>query len=79
MKLSERGNFRRFSSPTILRGDTPFMGATVQQWDDVFTGSMSKTLIEVKRRVMSGPRRDVSQAITSDLASFAGRRLAGHK
>ena len=77
MKPKVRSNSRRFSSPTILQGDAPFLGATVQEWDTAFTGNMDKTLAEVKRRAMgNGPKRDASKAITFDLASFAGKRLA---
>lgn len=59
----------RFSSPTVLRGDAPFLGGTVQQWDDAFTGNMDKTLAEVKKLALSAPKRDVSLATTFDLAS----------
>ena len=48
----------RFSSPTVLRGDAPFLGATVQQWDDAFTGNMDKSLAEVKKLAMSVAERN---------------------
>lgn len=48
----------RFSSPTVLRGDAPFLGATVQQWDDAFTGNMDKTLAEVQKLAMSAAERN---------------------
>lgn len=80
MKLKSRGTARRFSSPTILRGDAPFLGATVEQWDKAITGDMDKTLAEVKRRATEkGPKRDASKATTFDLATFAGKRLASTK
>ena len=79
MKLKIR-SARRFSSPTVLKGDAPFLGATVQEWDKAITGDMDKTLAQVKLRAMgSGPKRDASKATTSDLASFAGKRLANAK
>lgn len=59
----------RFSSPTVLRGDALFLGGTVQQWDDAFTGNMDKTLAKVKKLALSAPKRDVSLATTFDLAS----------
>lgn len=43
---------RRFSSPTVLKGDAPFLGATVQEWDKAITGNMDKTLAQVKLRAM---------------------------
>jgi hypothetical protein len=68
---------KRFSSPTVLRGDAPFLGATVQVWDDALTGNMEKSLAKVKKLAMgNGPKKDVSKATTFDLASFAGKRLA---
>jgi hypothetical protein len=80
MKLKIRSSARRFSSPTVLKGDAPFLGATVQEWDKAITGDMDKTLAQVKLRAMgNGPKRDVSKATTSDLASFAGKRLANAK
>ena len=76
MKLKVRSIVRRFSSPTILKGNAPFLGATVQEWDKAITGNMDKTLAEVKLRAMgNGPKRDASKATTFDLASFAGKRL----
>ena len=80
MKLKTRGDSHRFSSPTGLKGDAPFLGATVQEWDQAITGNMEKTLAEVKLRAMSNsPKRDASKATTFDLASFAGKRLASAK
>ena len=80
MKLKIRSSARRFSSPTVLKGDAPFLGATVQEWDKAITGDMDKTLAQVKLRAMgNGPKRDASKAITFDLASFAGKRLANAK
>lgn len=80
MKLKARSISYRFSSPTILKGDSPFLGATVQEWDKAITGNMDKALAEVKLRAMgSAPKRDASKATTFDLASFAGKRLANTK
>lgn len=79
MKLKIR-SAPRFSAPGVLRGDAPFLGATVQQWDDAITGNMDKSLALVKLRVLgSGPKRDVSKATTFDLASFAGKQLTKPK
>lgn len=78
MTLKIRGP-RRFSSPGVLQGDAPFLGATVQQWDDTLTGNMEKSLADIKRRTASAPKRDVSEAVTSDLASFVGNQLASAK
>ena len=80
MTLKIRTSARRFSSPTILKGDAPFLGATVQEWDKAITGNMDKTLAQVKLRAMgNGPKRDASKATTFDLASFAGKRLSSAK
>lgn len=79
MKLKMRGKADRFASPTSLRGDAPFLGATVKQWDHAIVGNMEQTLAQIKRRAESGPKRDVNDATTFDLASYAGRRLAGRK
>ena len=80
MKLKSRGNARRFSAPTVLKGDAPFLGATVEQWDKAITGEMDKTLAEVRQLVTgNGPKRDASKATTFDLATFAGKRLASTK
>lgn len=80
MKSKLRSNLRRFSSPTVLRGDAPFLGATVQEWDDAITGNMDKTLAEVKLRATgNGPKRDTSKATTFDLATAVGKRLANAK
>jgi hypothetical protein len=78
MKL-KRGP-KRFSSPTVLRGDAPFLGATVKEWDDAFTGNMEKSLAKVKILAHAdSPKRDVSKATTFDLASSVSKRLAGVK
>ena len=80
MKTRLHSNARRFSSPTVLKGDASFLGATVREWDKAILGNMDKTLAQVKLRAMSdGPKRDVTKATTFDLASFAGRRLANTK
>lgn len=80
MKHKSRGNDHRFSSPTILKGETPFLGATVDQWDKAITGEMDKTLAEVRQLVAgNGPKRDASRATTFDLATFGGKRLASTK
>jgi hypothetical protein len=80
MKPRFHGNARRFSSPTVLKGDAPFLGATVQEWDAAITGNMDQTLAQVKLRAQgNGPKRDASKATTSDLASVAGKRLAREK
>lgn len=79
MKLKARGS-KRFSFPTVLRGDAPFLGATVKVWDDALTGNMEKSLARVKILAQgNGPKRDVSKVTTFDLASFAGKRLATAK
>lgn len=76
MKLKIR-SVRRFSSPTVLHGDAPFLGATVQEWDAAITGDMDKTLAQLKLRALgNGPKRDASKATRFDLASFAGKRLS---
>jgi hypothetical protein len=60
----------RFSSPTVLRGDAPFLGATVKEWDDVFTRNFSKNLAEVRRLVLSGAhKRNAATATSFDLGS----------
>jgi hypothetical protein len=80
MKLKLRNNTHRFASPTVLKGDAPFLGATVQEWDKAITGNMDKTLAQVKLCAMgNAPKRDASKATTFDLATFAGKRLAGAK
>jgi hypothetical protein len=80
MKLKLRSSVHRFTSPTVLNGDAPFLGATVQVWDAAITGNMDKTLADVKLRAMgNGPRRDATMATTFDLASFASKRLANAK
>ena len=70
---------RRFASPGVLHGDAPFLGATVKEWDDALTGNMEKSLAEIKLRAATGSKRDASKAVTSDLASAVGKRLAGVK
>jgi len=80
MKFKVRINSCSFSFPTILKGDALFLAATVQQWDKAITDNMDKTLAEFKLRAMgNGPKRDASKAITFDLASCAGERLASAK
>lgn len=80
MKPKLHNSARRFSSPTVLRGDAPFLGATVQEWDKAIVGNMDKTLAQVKLRAMgAGPKRDASKATTFDLASFASKRLVNTK
>lgn len=77
MKLKVRS---RFSSPTVLKADSPFLGATIQVWDKAITGNMDKTLAEVNRRAMGSiPKRDASKATTFDLASAVGKRMANTK
>ena len=79
MKLKTR-SARRFSSPTVLRGDAPFLGATVQEWDKALTGNLDKTLAQVKQRATgNSPKRDAAKATTLDVASSVGKRLAGAK
>lgn len=46
-------NKLRFQAPTVLRADAPFLGATVQQWDDAFTGNMEKSLAKVKKLALT--------------------------
>ncbi|MYN29197.1 hypothetical protein [Duganella levis] len=79
MKLKIRGEANRFKHPTMLRGDAPFLGATVKQWDQAIVGNMERTLAEIKRHAALSPKRDVNTATTFDLASYAGRRLANRK
>ena len=79
MKLKMRGESYRFKHPTTLRGDTPFLGATVRQWDQAIVGNMEQTLAEIKRHAELSPKRDVNTATTFDLASYAGRHLANRK
>ncbi|MPQ56232.1 hypothetical protein [Duganella sp. FT27W] len=78
MTLKIRGP-RRFESPGVLRGDAPFLGATVAEWDRAILGNMEKTLAEIKLRTTNAPKRDASKAVTSDLASSVSKRLAGIK
>lgn len=79
MKLKMRGEAHRFKHPTVLRGDAPFLGATVRQWDNAIVGNMEQTLAEIKRHAALSPKRDINTATTFDLASYAGRRLAKQK
>lgn len=80
MTLKVRSGSRRFSTPTVLNGDAPFLGATVQEWDRAITGNVDKTLAQVKLRAIgNGPKRDAAKATTFDLVSFAGKRLANAK
>lgn len=75
MKPTIRASAPRFSAPTELKGDSPFLGATVQEWDDALTGNMHKSVAEVKRRAMdTAVKRDASKATSTDVASsFAAR------
>lgn len=76
MKIVTRRHPRQFAAPTVLKGDTPFLGATVEQWDKALTGNMAETMVKVRARVQSNaPKRDVSKATTFDLASSIGKRL----
>lgn len=70
---------RRFDSQGVLLRDAPFLGATVKQWDDALTGNIEKTLTEIKLHTANAPKRDISKAITSNLASSVSKRLAGVK
>lgn len=54
----------RFSSPTVLHGDAPFLGATVQEWDDFFTGNMDASLAKVKELALTGPKRPLPTFVT---------------
>lgn len=79
MKLTNRGP-KRFSNPTVLRDDAPFFGSTVKVWDDAITGNMAQTLAKIKLLVEGdGPKRDISTASTSDVASFVSKSLANKK
>jgi hypothetical protein len=79
MKSNTR-NVRRFSNPTVLNTEAPFLGATVREWDRAITGDIDKTLNTIKLQAMgNGPKRDASKATTFDLASFVGRQLASVK
>lgn len=40
MKIKTRGEAHRFKHPTELRGDAPFLDATVRQWDKAIVGNM---------------------------------------
>lgn len=73
------GGPRRFYAPGVLKGDAPFLGATVAEWDRAITGNMGKTLADIKLRTDNAPKRDASQAVTSDLASAVSKRLATGK
>ena len=79
MKPKTPSKSSRFGNPTALDAEAPFFGATVQEWDKAFTGNMDKTLAEIKLRASSGPKRNASKAVTSDLASAVGKRLANAK
>ncbi|SHN12963.1 hypothetical protein SAMN05192549_104504 [Duganella sacchari] len=79
MKLKLRGTLDRFSAPTTLRGESPFLGATVQVWDRAIVGNMEQTLLGIKERAQRGPQRDISTATTSDVASYASRQLSRTK
>lgn len=76
MKYTNAPSTRRFDSPTVLKVDAPFLGATVGAWDKAITGNIEATLVQVKKRAMGGAaKRDISQAVTSDVASSISRRL----
>ncbi len=68
MKVTNRGP-DRFSDPTVLREDAPFLGATVKVWDDLLTGNMEKSLAKVKHLAEG----------SVDLASAVGKRQTGEK
>ncbi len=71
---------RRFGSPTVLKDDDPFLGATVKEWDEALTGNIEKTLTDLKVRTSGNtPKRDISKATSFDLASAVSKRLAGAK
>lgn len=78
MTLKIRGP-SRFDSHTAIKGDAPFLGATVAEWDRAIIGNMGKTLAEIKLRTDNAPKRDASQAVSSDLASIVSKRLASGK
>jgi hypothetical protein len=42
---------KRFNNVSVLKDDTPLLGATVKQWDDIFTGRLQATLDRLKHRV----------------------------
>jgi hypothetical protein len=44
---------KKFAKPTVLTPTTKFLGATVEMWDQAFTGNFEKVLIEVKRRAIA--------------------------
>ncbi|MGJ9420734.1 hypothetical protein ACHAC9_23750 [Massilia sp. CMS3.1] len=77
MRLKLHSSAYRFSSPTVLKGDAPLLGATVQEWDKAIVGNMDETLAQVKLRVMgTGAKHDATKATMFAPASFAGNRLA---
>jgi len=79
MKITARvPNSTKFSAPTVLRKDTPFLGATVGAWDAAMTGHMQEKLNEVKQIAATGPKRKVSDAKSFDVASIAGQLLAAN-
>lgn len=65
----------RFNKITVLSGKTPVLGATAEEWDKALTGNMRQSLVEVKRLAATGIKRDVSQATSFDVATFAGKRI----
>jgi hypothetical protein len=65
----------RFKQVTVLSGTTPVLGATAEEWDKALTGNMRQTLVEVKRKADSGVKRDVSNATSFDVASFASKQI----
>jgi hypothetical protein len=63
----------RFHKITELRGSTPVLGATVQEWDVALKGDMGQTLVEVKRKAASAVPRDVNSGTRVDVATVLGR------
>jgi hypothetical protein len=80
MKMKVPGAIHRFDSPTVLKGDTPFLGATVDDWDKAITGNMDKSLADLKARISgSTAKNDAPEATTAAAAGVAGVRLAAVK
>jgi hypothetical protein len=76
MKVSNRGAMR-FDHVKVLTDASPFLGTTVSAWNDALTGNLAQSLARVKLLVdADGPKRDVSEATSFDLASAAGKLLA---
>lgn len=79
MKSKARSE-RRFGSPTVLKDDDPFLGATVKEWDEALTGNIEQTLAKLKARTAGdSPRRDIATATTFDLASTLSKRFSRAK